>query len=90
MHLKKPQAIFCGLVWTTAVPLCGWHAARKSEPRLYPYATEHLKSTPERIRTSDTSFRKAVLYPLSYGSEYCFLETVHPRHTLSPKNGIIK
>ena len=35
MHLKKPQAIFCGLVWTAAVPLCGWHAARKSEPRLY-------------------------------------------------------
>lgn len=38
------------------------------------------RSTPGRIRTCDTSFRKAVLYPLSYGGGWiCHVVAIRAR-----------
>ena len=33
---------------------------------LFPYALQEFRSAPGRIRTSDSRFRKPLLYPLSY------------------------
>jgi transcriptional regulator with XRE-family HTH domain len=40
---------------------------------LTPAASAPAASAPERIRTSDTRFRKPLLYPLSYGGRRCCL-----------------